>query len=726
MSLPDCGVHADAITDRIEHTTIWIEAGNTHGWVPSGTTPWELRGRQGRVKIQVCGVKAPPRWRPARSSGPDAGGVTALTSLSKRLLVGRPMRSDQLGETELPKRLALPVFCSDAISSNAYATQEILLVLALGGAAAVTLTPAIALVVVSLLALVTLSYRQTCHAYPDGGGAYAVSKENLGARASLVAAGALLVDYVLTVAVSIAAGVDNLTSAFPVVRPYTVPLCLVLIAAVTVMNLRGVRESGTAFAIPTYGFLVSVFVMLGVGAAQLVGGRAPVAESASFGYHATGATGVSLVVLLFRAFASGCTALTGVEAVSNGVPTFRTPKAHNAALTLVMMSGLAITMMLGISLLSTTAGIHIAENPDELVGTPEGYVQRTVLAQLSAAVFGNNSVGFFAVQLSTTLILILAANTAFNGFPILASQLANDRFLPKQMRRRGDRLVFSNGIVMLSTVAAALVYLFDGSVSRLIQLYILGVFVSFTLSQAGMVVHWWRAARITGWRPRLVASSMVNLVGACATALVLVIVLLTKFTHGAWMVVVAVPVLVLAMASVRRHYDRVSRDLRPRATGITLPSRIHAIVLVSQLNEPTLKALALAQAIHPHTLTGLRVDTDQRRTAKLLNDWDERGIPVPLAMVASPFRDLIGPVVDYLQGMRIGPRDVVEVFVPEFVVGHWWEHLLHNQSALRLKSRLLFMPGVIVTSVPFHLRSAEPFSLPAAGADADVPAPVAR
>ncbi|HSN43590.1 MAG TPA: APC family permease [Propionibacteriaceae bacterium] len=646
-----------------------------------------------------------------------------MTSASKRLLVGTRMRSDQLSETELPKRLALPVFGSDAISSNAYATQEILLVLALGGAAAVALTPTIALVVVGLLAIITLSYRQTCYAYPNGGGAYAVSKENLGTKASLIAAAALLVDYVMTVAVSIAAGVENFTSAFPAVHPYTVPLCLAMVAGVTLMNLRGVKESGTFFAIPTYGFLISVFVMLGVGAFRSFMGRTPVAESADFGYSAASTTGAALLILLLRAFASGCTALTGTEAISNGVPTFRKPKSHNAATTLMAMAGLAISMMIGIALLSNAAGIHIAEHPDGLTGTPEGYVQRTVLAQLSASVFGNNTVGFFAVQMSTTLILILAANTAFNGFPILASQLGQDRFLPKQMRRRGDRLVFSNGILILASVAGTLIYLFDGSVSKLIQLYILGVFVSFTLSQSGMVVHWWRDAQANGWGRRNVASMVINLVGAAATALVLVIVLMTKFSHGAWMVVVAIPALVMIMMRIHRHYVRVSRELRPKATGITLPSRIHAVVLVSQLNEPTLKALALAQAGHPNSITALRVDTDHARTDTLVEDWDERQIPIPLAMVASPFRDLIGPVVDYLVAMQVGPRDVVEVFVPEYVVGHWWEHVLHNQSALRLKSRLLFMPGVIVTSVPYHLTSAAQYSLPPAGAEAVQPEP---
>lgn len=499
------------------------------------------------------------------------------------------------------------------------------------------------------------------------------------------------------------------------------PLCVGLIIVVTVMNLRGVKESGTVFAIPTYGFLISVFVMLGVGLWRSLSGEPPVAESAGFGYHSTELTGLALIALLFRSFASGCTALTGVEAVSNGVPAFRKPKSRNAARTLLAMAGLAITMMMGISILSVTAGIRIAEHADELTGTPDGYVQRTVLAQLSAAVFGNNSIGFFAVQMSTTLILILAANTAFNGFPILASQLAQDRFLPKQMRRRGDRLVFSNGIILLSSVAVALVYAFDGSVSRLIQLYILGVFVSFTLSQAGMVVHWWREAGQAGWRPRVMGSAAINLVGALITALVLVIVLVTKFTHGAWMVVVAMPLLVLMMTYIRRHYDRVSRLLKPSATGTILPSRIHAIVLVSQLNEPTLRALALARAMRPSTLRALRVDTDHARTEKLLRDWEERDIGVSLVMIASPFRELIRPIVDYLTSLRVGTRDVVEVFVPEYVVGRWWEQVLHNQSALRLKSRLLFMPGVIVTSVPFHLPSAEPLSLPRVGSGSDQP-----
>lgn len=645
--------------------------------------------------------------------------------LPKRLLVGNPMRSAQLRETLLPKRLALPVYCSDPISSNAYATQEIILVLALGGASAVLLTPWIAVLVVGLLALVTLSYRQTIHAYPSGGGAYAVSRANLGRNASLVAAAALLVDYVLTVAVSVASGVENLVSAFPDLRSHSVLLALLFIAVLTVMNLRGVRESGTLFAIPTYGFILSVFIMLGAGFWNVLNGHPPVAESAQLGFSGTSPAGAAMIILLLRAFASGCTSLTGVEAVSNGVPTFRPPKAHNAALTLVGMAALSITMMLGISVLSTVAEVHMADSTGELTNVPHGYEQRTVLAQLSAAVFGNNSWGFFAVQGFTTLILILAANTAFNGFPILASILAEDRFLPKQLRRRGDRLVFSNGIVILAVIAGALIVAFDGSVSRLIQLYILGVFISFTLSQAGMVVYWRRRASETGWSLRLIGSMSITAVGAIATSLVLVIVLATKFTHGAYLVVIAMPVLFVTMLWINRHYQRVSRQLMPKARGITLPSRTHAVVLISQLNEPSLKALAFARAIRPSTITALRVDTDADRTLKLTEDWVARDIPIPLTVVQSPYRDLVEPVITYLSTIRIGPRDVVEVFIPEYVVGHWWEHLLHNQSALRLKTRLLYMPGVMVTSVPFHLKSATPYALEGPGSAAAEPSPSA-
>ena len=614
-----------------------------------------------------------------------------------------------MGETLLPKRLALPVFCSDPLSSNAYATEEILLVLSVGGLALLHLTPWIAAMVMVLLVVVVASYRQTCHAYPGGGGAYAVSRANHGQNAALVAASALLVDYVLTVAVSVAAGVSNLVSAVPALAESAVPLSLGLVALLTLANLRGVRESGRAFAVPTYGFVLVVFIMIGVGIARVVAGDTPVAESAGFVVEpAAGQTlgGLALVAVVLRAFASGCTALTGVEAVSNGVPSFRKPKSRNAATTLAVMGLLTVTMFAGLTVLALASDVHVAEDLGHLVGAPDGYHQRTVIAQVAGAVFGSGSIGFYVVQTFTTLILVLAANTAFNGFPILASILGHDEFLPRQLSRRGDRLVFSNGILVLALAAGLLLVVFRASPTRLIQLYIIGVFVSFTLSQAGMVKHWTgelALAQPTD-RRRIHRARLINGVGAVLTSVVLVVVLISKFTHGAWIVVIAMPILFVAMRGVHRHYARVDASLAPRAGGVPLPSRVHAVVLVSRLNAPTLRALAYARATRPSTLVALTVSTDRGDTQRLMDEWESRGVPVPLTVVASPFRDVVRPAVDFVTDLRRqGPRDVVAVYVPEFVLDRWWEHLLHNQTALRLKARLLFLPGVMATSVPWRL-----------------------
>jgi len=636
-----------------------------------------------------------------------------VLDLPKRLMVGRPLRSERLGETLLPKKLALPVFCSDPLSSNAYATEEILLMLSLGGLALLHLTPWVAAVVIALLVVVVASYRQTCHAYPNGGGAYAVSRANLGRNASLVAASALLVDYVLTVAVSVAAGVANIVSAVPELAPHAVGVSAGMITLLALMNLRGVKESGTAFAIPTYGFIAVVLTMIALGLARVLAGDPPLAESAPYGVApATQVSGLVVVLLAMRAFASGCTALTGVEAVSNGVPHFKPPKSDNAAATLAIMGAITIAMFAGITALALAADVHVAEDPGRLLGAPAGYEQRTVIAQVAGAVFGGyDALGFFAVQGFTAAILILAANTAFNGFPILASLLGHDGFLPRQFARRGDRLVFSNGIVILAVLAGLLIWAFDASTTRLIQLYIIGVFVSFTLSQAGMVVHWTRDLRLPVDPPerrRMLRSRAINAVGAVFTGLVLVVVLITKFTHGAWIVVLAMPALFLLMTAIRRHYDRVAEELRPSAAGVTLPARIHGVVLVSKLHTPTLRALAFARAIRPTSLTAVTVRTDPAETHALMREWAEREIPVPLTVLDSPYRDVTRPVLDYVKDIRReSPRDVVCVFIPEYVVGHWWEQLLHNQSALRLKARLLFQPGVMVTNVPWQLGSAE-------------------
>jgi hypothetical protein len=450
-----------------------------------------------------------------------------------------------------------------------------------------------------------------------------------------------------------------------------------------------------------------------LGAYRLISGGTVEAESAPYDVApATHATGLAVVLIALRAFASGCTSLTGIEAVSNGVPNFKQPKSRNAAATLAIMGGITVVMFAGITALALVADVHVAAEPGQMTGAPAGYEQRTVIAQVAGSVYGGyDSVGFFAVQAFTAAILVLAANTAFNGFPILASLLSADGFMPRQFARRGDKLVFSNGVVILAVLSGLLIWAFDASTTRLIQLYIIGVFVSFTLSQAGMVVHWTRRIRRdrTGaGRGSMQRSRVINTVGAVFTGLVLVIVLVTKFVHGAWIVVLAMPAVFLLMRGIRRHYDRVDRELQPQPGGVILPSRIHTVVLVSKLHTPTLRALAFARATRPTTLIGLTVRTSDSETDKLLGEWDERGIAVPLRVLDSPYRDVTRPVLDYVAGIRReGPRDVVQVIIPEYVVGRWWENLLHNQSALRLKARLLFQPGVMVTSVPWQLGSAE-------------------
>ncbi|MDQ1295426.1 MAG: hypothetical protein QG608_3311 [Actinomycetota bacterium] len=658
------------------------------------------------------------------------GDVTTGTPwLPKRLLVGRPLDSDQLGETLLPKRIALPVYCSDPLSSTAYATDEILLVLSLGGLGLLHLTWPVATAVVVLMLVVVTSYRQTCRAYPQGGGAYTVSRDNLGTNASLSAAAALMVDYVLTVAVSVASGVANLASALPGISPYAVEISLGFITVLTIMNLRGVRESGRAFAVPTYGFVLLILTMIAAGTARILGGGTVRAESAGYGIapEHPHATGLLVLVLVLRAFASGCTALTGVEAVSNGVPTFRRPKSRNAATTLAVMGALAVSMFVGITALALAGHVHIAEE-GRITGAPAGYEQRTVVAQVAGSVYGYGSVLFVLVVFFTAAVLVMAANTAFNGFPILASVLSADGYLPRQLSRRGDRLVFSNGIIVLAMLAGVLIVAFDASTTRLIQLYIVGVFVSFTLSQAGMVRHWTRRLcdplRTADPGPMRRARA-INAVGALLTCVVLLVVLVSKFMHGAWIVVIAMPVVFTLMKAVHRHYDRVVTDLTPAARGVPLPSRVHAVVLVSRLHTPTLQALAYARATRPQRLTALNVRTDAAETRQLMDDWERREIPVSLTVVDSPYRDITGPVLEYVrQFHEENPRDLVVVFVPEYVLTRWWQNLMHNQSALRLKARLLIDAGVMVTSVPCRLESVDrtPASEPAAGPAAEATA----
>ncbi len=646
----------------------------------------------------------------------------ALGDIGKRILIGRKLRSTQLGETLLPKRIALPVFASDALSSVAYAPDEIFLTLSIAGLAAMTFSWKVAIVVAIVLLVVVLSYRQNVHAYPSGGGDYEVATVNLGPTAGLTVASALLVDYVLTVAVSISSAAQYAASAIPPLGGHQAEVAVVAVLFLTTMNLRGVRESGTAFAIPTYVFMVAILGMAAWGFGRMLFGNLPEAASSSFDIapeeqFTHGIGGLAMAFLVLRAFSSGCAALTGVEAISNGVPAFKKPKSKNAATTLLLLGCLSITMVLSVVTLANVMKVRFAEDPAHQLlrdGVPvgEGYHQDPVIGQLAKGIFDHFSPGFYLIAAATGVILVLAANTAFNGFPVLGSILARDGFLPRQLHTRGDRLAFSNGIVILAGFAIVLIVAFNAEVTRLIQLYIVGVFVSFTISQAGMVRHWTRLLRDEqdpGKRRTMQRSRIINAVGLSFTGVVLVVVLLTKFLLGAYIAIIAMSVLFVMMRGIRRHYDTVGREMSAEPDErLSLPSRVHAIVLVSKLHKPTLRALAFAKAARPYMLEAVTVDVDRDESEALQAEWDRRDIPVPLKRLASPYREITRPILQYVRDIRRqSPRDVVMVYIPEYVVGHWWEHILHNQSALRLKGRLLFTPGVMVTSVPYQLISSQ-------------------
>jgi len=644
--------------------------------------------------------------------------VSKLSTAARRLVLGRPFRSDKLAHTLLPKRIALPVFASDALSSVAYAPEEIFLVLSVAGLTAYSMAPWIGLAVAAVMLIVIASYRQNVHAYPSGGGDYEVVTTNLGHTAGLTVASALLVDYVLTVAVSMASAMSNIGSAVPFIAQHKVLFAVIAILVLASMNLRGIRESGTAFAIPTYAFMIGMYIMLAWGLFQIYVLGTPLrAESASFEVHSEHGevVGFAMVFLVARAFSSGCAALTGVEAISNGVPAFRKPKSRNAATTLLMLGLIAVSLFMGIVMLAKETGAKIADSPEQLVGAPPGYHQKTLIAQLADAVFHDFPVGLFLIAGVTALILVLAANTAFNGFPVLASILAQDRYLPRQLHTRGDRLAFSNGILFLAFAAIAFVVAFRAEVTALIQLYIVGVFVSFTLSQIGMVRHWTRLLRTetdSAVRRHMMRSRLNNTIGFICTGTVLIIVVVTKFLAGAWIAILAMGALFAIMEMIHKHYDTVANELEQQAEehgdDMVLPSRNHAVVLVSKLHMPTKRALAYARATRPDVLEAITVSVDDAETRELVHRWEDSDISVPLKVIASPYREITRPVLDYVKRVsKESPRTVVTVFIPEYVVGHWWEQVLHNQSALRLKGRLLFEPNVMVTSVPWQLSSSE-------------------
>ncbi len=671
-----------------------------------------------------------------------------IAGVSKRVLLGRKLRSSQLGDTLLPKRIALPVFASDALSSVAYAPDEILLMLAVGGATTAYLWSwKVALVVALVMLTVVASYRQNVHAYPSGGGDYEVATVNLGRNAGVTVASALLVDYVLTVAVSISAGIDNARAALPFINGHEVTYAVVMVLALAALNLRGVRESGTWFAIPTYGFMVAILGTAAYGVVRSFSGTLPPAESAGLevvpapGYEGT-ITNVALAFLLARAFSSGCAALTGVEAISNGVPAFEKPKSRNAATTLLLLGTISITMMVSIIFLARRMGLnfvdphHVGERLTGPGGTPlpDDYEQHTVIAQIARGVFDTIDPAFYFVIAMTGIILVLAANTAFNGFPVLGSILAKDGLLPRQLAARGDRLAYSNGILILALMAILLIVAFDAQVTRLIQLYIVGVFVSFNFSQLGMIRHWTRHLRTEtnpAERRRMVRSRLINGFGLAMTAAVLLVVLVTKFLAGAWIAILAMGTFFMVMQAIRRHYDSVAKELEVHDDDQLLPTRVHAIVLVSKIHKPTMRALAYAKASRPNVLEAVMVSTDPFERERIIEEWDRRRIQVPLKILDSPYREIIRPVVDYARAIREAqPRGVVAVFIPEYVVGRWWEQLLHNQTALRLKARLLFTPGVMMVSVPYQLRSSRIGEVRAlerdAGDDLSGPHPLGR
>ncbi|TQJ30485.1 amino acid/polyamine/organocation transporter (APC superfamily) [Microbacterium sp. SLBN-146] len=642
---------------------------------------------------------------------------------AKRLILGDPLTSEELDEQLLPKKRALPIFASDALSSVAYAPQELLMILLIGGTAFLAFSPWVAGAVVLLLVVVVASYRQLIKAYPSGGGDYEVARTNLGEVPGVVVASALLVDYVLTVAVSVASGVDNIISAIPELNPGRIELAVGFVILIVLVNLRGVREASFAFAIPTYVFIGSVAVMIVVGLTRTLMGDPPVASSAEFAVQGEELTQAAVILLILRAFSSGCSALTGVEAVSNGVPAFRKPKIRNAQMTLVLMGGIAIVLFAGLTALGLLSGVHYAENPCNLIGFDcANQPQPSLMAQIAAATFGAGSIPFFLIQAATACVLLLAANTAFNGFPLLGSVLARDGYAPKALNTRGDRLVFSNGMIILGIGAIIVLVVYQANLTTLIQLYIIGVFVSFSLGQIGMVRHWRRtlrnlktltadaAAQSAALYERRSARTglVINSIGAAMTVFVLLIVTVTKFTHGAWLVFLAIPVLATLMIGVNRYYRDVEHEIEVDDSTHFGSNGDLAIVLVNRLQKPVIKAIDYALAAKHQKALALHVAVTEAEATALQRQWEEHRIPMDLVIVESPYRSYAAPVASFIKKYREKHgAAVVTVYLPQYIVGHWWENLLHNRRSRRIAQQLMLVHGVSITLVPWLLDSSE-------------------
>ncbi|GEO91819.1 amino acid transporter [Kocuria flava] len=651
------------------------------------------------------------------------GAVQSIPRALRRALVGKPIHSERAGEAVLPKRTALPVFSADALSSVAYAPDEIILTLALAGTTAIAVSPWVGLAVLVVLAVVITAYRQNVHAYPSGGGDYEIVSKNLGRTAGVGVGAALMADYALVVAVSMATGAQYVTAALPGLADRRVELAVAGILLVGLLNLRGLAFVGRASAVPTYFFLAVLAALILTGLVlDLTGGLGP-APSAGYEVlpaagHDAGLAGLAGALVVLRAFSSGAVALTGVETITNSVPYFRKPRAANAAATLGVLGALSAALLAGVLYLADRTDAVVVADPDQQLlidgsHPPADFYQYPVLGQLARTVFGTDSVWFYVLAAATVAVLVLAASTAFSGFPTLASRLARDAFLPRQLQARGDRYAFTNGIVVLLLVAVVLTVAFEASVNRLIQLYIVGVFFSFTLTQAGMLRHWSRvrrARRSPEARRALLPRRAVALVAFVLCAAVLVVVLVTKLTQGAWITLVAIAALGAVMAGIRRHYDAVDAELalEPDSPVRALPSRVHAVIYVSSVRKPLMRALAYARASRPSTLEAVVVDTNAAATRRILDEWQRLEIPVPVTVLHSPYRDTIGPVVDHVRGVRRkSPRDLVVVYLPEYVVRRRWERLLHNQAIRPLRARLHQERGVMTASVPWHLSTAQ-------------------
>jgi amino acid transporter len=608
----------------------------------------------------------------------------------KRVLLGRQLATAEEQHERLSKLFALPVFSADAISSTAYATEEILLALIAAGMAALIWSLPVALAVAGLLAIVALSYRQTVHAYPNGGGSYVVSRVNLGLAPGLTAAASLMVGYVATVAVSVASGTAAITSAFPSLYEHRLPVCIALVVLMALANLRGVRESGRVFAAPTYAFVVLCAGLVVVGLVRwLMGDLQPQTNTAPM-VRDLG------VVLVLRAFAGGCAAMTGTEAIANAVPDFKPPESRNAAQTLAIMAAVLGFLLIGVTALAQIT--HVIPQTDD-----------TILSQIGRLVYGDGTFFYYALQIATMAILVLGANTSYAGFPRLSSVLARDGLLPRQFANRGDRLVYSNGIIGLTVVSIAIIWIFKAETHRMIPFYALGVFMGFTLSQAGMVVHW-RRLRSPGWQ----AKATMNAFGALLTGVVAVVLLVTKFVEGAYIVVGAVPFLVAFFYWVRRHYQKVARVLEPQSgqdmeglgRAATAVTDTTVVLFVAQVNAMTARALAVARALSPTELNVVTISNNAERLLRLQSSWEQLDLDITLRVVDSPYREFVKPAVAYVKSLDPSPSHSVTVMIPEFVVEHWWEELLHNQDALRLKAALLRVPWVGVMSVPLHIGAA--------------------